>query len=66
MDDKLITLTLSADDARAVLRAVKARATHWGNPGVISRHSCAANIRKTYHGVAEDIAQQMTDQGVTF
>lgn len=66
MDDKLITLTLSADDARTVLRAVKARASHWGNPDVISRHSCAANIRKTYHGVAKDIAQQMTAQGVMF
>lgn len=66
MNGKRITLKLSADDAKTVLRAVKARETHWGDPDVISRHSSAADIRKAYHGLAEAIAQQMASQGVTF
>lgn len=66
MDGKIITLTLSEGDARIVRRAVKAREAHWAEARQINRHSNAVEIRKTYHGVAENITQQMTAQGVMF
>ena len=59
-----ITLTVSPADARLILRAIKARANHWSNPGQINRVSNASSIRRTYQGVSSDVQRQMESQGV--
>lgn len=43
-----ITLTLTPEEAKRVLRAVKARENHWSNPEMYKRYENAASVRKTY------------------
>ena len=42
-----ITLEVSPEEARLILRAVKARAIHWSKPEQINRVSNASGIRST-------------------
>lgn len=61
---EVVTLTFSAEDARLILRAVKARANYWGSLDQVNRISNASNIRRMYKETAEALGAQMAAQGV--
>lgn len=66
MDDMncTITLTLSPEEARLVLRAVKARAKYWSRPEQVKRISNSGQIRAIYRGAAGSLEHQMVSQGI--
>lgn len=57
--EKKVTITLSADEYQRVVRAVKARASYWRTPDVITRHEDAFAIAKTYSQLAAAIEEQV-------
>lgn len=64
IEEEPVTITITADEARLILRAVKARKNHFCDPEVINRISNSSGIRKMYQLVANEIEQQITAQGV--
>lgn len=63
-EDQSITLTVSASDARLILRAVKARARHWSKPDQVNRTSNALSIRKMYMDVGAALEEQIVSYGI--
>ena len=63
-EPQTITLTFSAEDARLILRAVKARRNYWLMPEQRGRISNAASISNIYREVSMDLQHQMESQGV--
>lgn len=56
-----ITLTLTEEEARKVLIALKARASHWRHPGS-ERISNAKDLRDKYTALAAKAEQQYNSQ----
>ena len=61
---EIITLEVSPEEARLILRAVKARAIHWSKPEQINRISNAAGIRRLYRDAQDTLEAQIKSQGV--
>ena len=59
-----ITLEVSPEEARLILRAVKARTIYWSNPEQINRVSNASGIRRMYRDVQDTLDAQIKSQGV--
>lgn len=65
-DPKTVTITVSPEDARLILRAINARQIHYCTAEVRNRLSNASAIRNMYRSVEDLISQQITAQGVIF
>ncbi|WP_394970183.1 hypothetical protein [Candidatus Allofournierella merdipullorum] len=63
-DTETVTLTLTPEEARRILRAVKSRSLYWTAPERVRRNEDAGRIRDTYRDTARMLEAQMGAQGV--
>ena len=59
-----ITLNLTAEEARKIIRSLERSRLHWSSAEMIRDHENTKRISNSYRDLAKNVREQIKEQGV--